>query len=94
MIETHEIPDGIMLVLEPFNAPNRNSACKVIAEIKSTRPERRDVRFRVCELRNLINTGYLIIKAALERKESIGLHYSIDYPRTRANEFEVADHPL
>ena len=47
MIETHEIPDGIMLVLEPFNSPNRNSACKVIAEIRSTRPERRDVRFRV-----------------------------------------------
>ncbi|HRZ21353.1 MAG TPA: L-aspartate oxidase, partial [Bacteroidales bacterium] len=49
---------------------------------------------QICELRNLINIGYLIIKAALERKESIGLHYSIDYPRTRANEFEVADHPL
>jgi L-aspartate oxidase len=47
---------------------------------------------QICELRNLINIGYLIIKAALERKESIGLHYSIDYPRKRANEFEVADH--
>ena len=61
MIETHEIPDGIMLVLEPFNAPNRNSACKVIAEIKSTRPERRDVRFRVCELRNLMTLGDMAI---------------------------------
>jgi len=40
---------------------------------------------------NLINIGYLIIKAALDRKESVGLHYSIDYPRIRPNEFEVAD---
>lgn len=33
----------------------------------------------ICELRNLINIAYLIIKQAMERKESIGLHYSIDY---------------
>ncbi|MCX6232233.1 MAG: L-aspartate oxidase [Bacteroidetes bacterium] len=38
---------------------------------------------KLCELRNLINIGYLIIKMAMDRKESIGLHYSIDYPRVR-----------
>jgi L-aspartate oxidase len=36
---------------------------------------------KICELRNLINVGYLIIKMAMNRKESIGLHYSIDYPK-------------
>ena len=36
---------------------------------------------KICELRNLINVGYLIIKMATRRKESIGLHYSIDYPK-------------
>jgi L-aspartate oxidase len=35
----------------------------------------------LCEVRNLINIGYLIIKAAQARHESRGLHYSIDYPR-------------
>ncbi len=34
----------------------------------------------ICELRNLINVGYLVIKQAMERKESRGLHYTIDYP--------------
>lgn len=34
----------------------------------------------ICELRNLINVGYLIMRQAKERKESRGLHYTIDYP--------------
>ena len=33
----------------------------------------------LCELRNTINVAYLIVKMAQARKESIGLHYSIDY---------------
>lgn len=37
----------------------------------------------ICELRNLINVGYLIIKNAMDRKESRGLHFSIDYPEQR-----------
>jgi len=36
---------------------------------------------KICELRNIINVGYIIIKHAMARKESIGLHYSIDYPK-------------
>jgi L-aspartate oxidase len=35
---------------------------------------------QVCELRNIINVAYIIIKHARERKESRGLHYTIDYP--------------
>lgn len=35
---------------------------------------------KLCELRNMINAGYLIIKMAQQRKESRGLHYTIDYP--------------
>jgi L-aspartate oxidase len=34
----------------------------------------------ICELRNSINIAYLIIKMAKARKESRGLHYTLDYP--------------
>lgn len=34
----------------------------------------------ICELRNMINVGYLIMRITMERKESRGLHYTVDYP--------------
>lgn len=33
----------------------------------------------LCELRNMITVGYLIIKQAQALKQSVGLHYSLDY---------------
>jgi L-aspartate oxidase len=42
---------------------------------------------KICELRNLINVGYIIIKMAQNRHESVGLHYSIDYPKRTSSEF-------
>ncbi|HML85562.1 MAG TPA: FAD-binding protein, partial [Bacteroidales bacterium] len=38
----------------------------------------------LCELRNLLNTAFLITNMASERKESRGLHYSLDYPRANS----------
>jgi L-aspartate oxidase len=42
--------------------------------------ERTEVSPQLCELRNLITVGYLIVKGAAFRKESRGLHYNTDYP--------------
>lgn len=48
--------------------------------------ERSVVSREICELRNVISVAYLIIKHALRRKESRGLHYTIDYPKRMRNE--------
>jgi L-aspartate oxidase len=37
----------------------------------------------LCELRNKINVGYLIIRMAMKRKESKGLHYTLDQNKLR-----------
>ncbi len=35
---------------------------------------------KLCELRNLIQVSFIVIKSAMLRKESRGLHYTTDYP--------------
>lgn len=40
---------------------------------------------KLCELRNVIQVSYLIIKFAMARKESRGLHYTTDYPNHLAD---------
>jgi len=37
---------------------------------------------QLCELRNIINAAFLVIKSAQARHESIGLHFTIDYTNT------------
>lgn len=48
--------------------------------------ERSVVSREICELRNVISVAYLIIKHALRRKESRGLHYTVDYPKRMKHE--------
>lgn len=42
--------------------------------------EATNVSPQLCEVRNLITVGYLIVKGAQLRHESRGLHYNTDYP--------------
>jgi len=34
---------------------------------------------KLCELRNLLQVSYIVVKSAMLRKESRGLHYTTDY---------------
>ena len=43
--------------------------------------QRSVVSREICELRNVISVAYLVIKQALARKESRGLHFTVDYPK-------------
>jgi L-aspartate oxidase len=43
--------------------------------------EKTTVTQKLGELRNLICIGYLIIKHAMRRKESVGLHYMVNYSK-------------
>jgi len=46
---------------------------------------RTKVNVPLYELRNLVCVGYLIVRSAMERKESRGLHYTTDYPQLSPN---------
>ena len=51
--------------------------------------EKSVVTREICELRNVISVAYLIIKQALLRKESRGLHFTVDYPSRMRNENDL-----
>ncbi|MCA5005404.1 L-aspartate oxidase [Sphingobacterium bovistauri] len=40
---------------------------------------------KLCELRNVIQVAYLVVKSAMNRKESRGLHYTTDFPNHAKN---------
>jgi L-aspartate oxidase len=45
------------------------------------------------ELRNLVEVSQLIVRCALQRKESRGLHFSTDYPDLTSTALNTTCHP-
>ncbi|MES2836017.1 MAG: L-aspartate oxidase [Bacteroidota bacterium] len=54
---------------------------KVLHDETESLYERTTVSPQLCELRNMIKVGYIVIKHAMQRKQSVGLHFNIDYPK-------------
>jgi L-aspartate oxidase len=50
---------------------------------------RTKVTVELLELRNLVTIAFIIIKSALSRKESRGLHYMLDYPEKDDRKFFI-----
>jgi L-aspartate oxidase len=90
--ETHTIEEAKQLVREIMwqhvglvrNAAGLSSALATLNELYSEfgnpAPERDPI-----ELANMINTAWLVTRAALERTESRGAHYRTDFPDTDEN---------
>lgn len=55
---------------------------EILYKENETLYEKTTVTQKLCELRNLICIGYLIIKHAMRRKESVGLHYMVNYKKS------------
>ena len=57
---------------------------EIIYEETESLYKRSTLVLKLCELRNMINVGYLIIKMAQNLHESRGLHYTISYPTKKS----------
>jgi L-aspartate oxidase len=54
---------------------------EILYKENETLYEKTTVTQKLCELRNLICIGYLIIKHAIKRKDSVGLHYMVNFKK-------------
>ena len=66
-----------------FHCLAHNQIADIIYEETESLFKRSVASREICELRNMVNVGYLIMRQAMERKESRGLHYTIDYPHAK-----------
>lgn len=64
VIQSHEIPDGVRLVAEPFSEPNKNAACQVVSEVKF-QPNKRNIRIHVANLKWMKVSDVVILINAL-----------------------------
>jgi L-aspartate oxidase len=72
--------DYVGIVRSDFRLERANRRLFLIYQETEEFYKKNKVSVKLCELRNVIQTAYLVIKSAMQRKESRGLHYTTDYP--------------
>ena len=79
--ETQRImSDYVGIVRSDFRLDRALRRLHLIYEETEDFYKKTQVSVPLCELRNIIQTAYIVIKSAMLRKESRGLHYTTDYP--------------
>lgn len=84
--ETQKImSDYVGIVRSDFRLDRALRRLRLLYEETESFYKNTKVSVKLCELRNVIQVAYLVVRSAMERPESRGLHYTTDYP-------EHADH--
>ena len=71
------------IVRSDLRLERASARLEIIYRETETLYRKSNLSLKICQLRNLINVGYLVIKMASARKESRGLHYNLDYPSSQ-----------
>jgi L-aspartate oxidase len=72
--------DYVGIVRSDFRLERAMRRLKLLYEETEEFYKRTKLSVKLCELRNLIQVSYIVVKSAMLRKESRGLHYTTDYP--------------
>ena len=79
--ETQKIMgDYVGIVRSDFRLERAHRRLFLLYEETEAFYKKNKVSVKLCELRNVIQVAYMIIKSAMMRKESRGLHYTTDFP--------------
>ncbi|MBS7565609.1 L-aspartate oxidase [Mucilaginibacter sp. Bleaf8] len=71
--------DYVGIVRSDFRLERAMRRLRLLYEETEEFYKRTKLSVKLCELRNLIQVSYLVVKSAMMRKESRGLHYTTDY---------------
>lgn len=71
--------DYVGIVRSDFRLERAMRRLRLLYEETEEFYKRTKLSVKLCELRNLIQVSYLVVKSASMRKESRGLHYTTDY---------------
>ncbi len=83
--ETQKImSDYVGIVRSDFRLERALRRLKLIFDETESFYKETKLSVPLCELRNVIQSAYIVIKSAMSRKESRGLHYTTDYPEMSA----------